>query len=1107
VIKLSNNYRDLQDERAHARTIYKTTSTGNCDDIRYGPTPSRLTSFPHLTSTTNEWYYADQAHWYIFNDPENECTVHSTPVGSYPGESPIDIDADNVLETENSTIELTGFNVSRKNVEILNSGHGIEITVCPGSSYDCGATASFGTWPKVLRGISSDSEIDTYYLTHIEIHWGSDNSRGSEHAVCGNSAAAELQMYFTTVEETTGNRRDPKSGLKYVAISTMIEGGATEDNENYSAIFNHIPSIKDYVDYVDIQLDSLLADDYDTKYFTYAGSLTSPPCSQQITWYVGENSVQVSDAQLNLLREAIFYNHAHDTSYQALLFPFVAMVLGTATEHFIDHYSPQVPYTVAILLEGYILDVLASIDRKKVSIIGSGADHDDESIDVYVWPQDDSIMQRSIDMWANIDGHLLLYGFLPALIFGEAMTLNVHMFSQTFYQCLLLACPGVLLGTFATGYCALGIFPYEWSFNFAMVFGSILAATDPVAVVSLLKSVGASSKLTMQITGESLMNDGTAIVLFTLFMRLNDHEELAPADILVFFLQMTIGGPLIGICIGLVAVMWMSNARRRFSYSDIRVQTSITICIAYITFFLAESEAKASGVLCTVTSALVLAKYGWPLIVSHTTIENVWRAIEYFGNTLIFFIAGVISRRAMSSPNIFPRDFGLCIIMYLLVMAIRATMLTLFYPALKRLGYSTNPKDTFFMGWGGLRGAVGLALAIYVKGHIEDEKAGDQLVFHIAGVSFLTLVVNGASSAYILRRFGMIGLPEIKRRMVDEVQKRVIEWAKKDYNKACIFVNYEASDALKHVSIFSPLDKMNRSQLFQSRRFITEDVYHEKKMYENEEVKKILRASSLNPNQNLVKLLRESFLRIVRAHYWEMVDEGHLPATGRTIIELLRSIDISLDETNIPLHDWNILLPNIGCTENDVLCDDVLACVDWVLPNSVTWDNELLYLLNFKQKETAYHICHGFIHGHVHAQKQIAIYHGAEESVDTPEEATVILESLKLVDLAQRELNKLNPDLIKHIKTMFVADTLIKQQQQYIHKLIEQGILASTEAEEILHQLEEDASNVSKARKLRAHAANETSTGDDSGSVSITIEFAADQNYQESLSYDSSQIM
>merc|ERR1719419_622955 len=444
--------------------------------------------------------------------------------------------------------------------------------------------------------------------------------------------------------------------------------------------------------------------------------------------------------------------------------------MGTATEHLRDHYAPSIPYTVAIFLEGLIVDWLAEWDRKYTLVsITSSKSHTEETVYLYVWPDDDWTMQKSIDMWAAIDGHLLLYTFLPALLFGEAMTLNVHMFMQTFFQCLLLACPGVLLGTFATGFAAMKILPYDWNFNFAMAFGSILAATDPVAVVALLKSVGASSKLTMQITGESLMNDGTAIVLFSLFMKFYDDEHLNNSEIALFFLQMTVAGPLIGVGLGLAAVLWIRSARRRYSHSDITVQTSVTICCAYMAFFLAESESGSSGVLCTVATALVLSKYGWPLIISHETIENVWHAVEYVGNTLIFFLAGVITRRTFTSIYISSRDYGICCIMYLVMMAIRFFMIFLFYPLLSRMGYGTSPKDAFFMGYGGLRGAVGLALAISVKASIDDERAADQLLFLVAGLAFLTLIINGTTSGMLLNKFRMVGMPELKKQMVKEV--------------------------------------------------------------------------------------------------------------------------------------------------------------------------------------------------------------------------------------------------------------------------------------------------------------------------------------------------
>lgn len=84
----------------------------------------------------------------------------------------------------------------------------------------------------------------------------------------------------------------------------------------------------------------------------------------------------------------------------------------------------------------------------------------------------------------------LLFGFLPALLFGDTMILNTHIFRKCFWQCVLLACPGVLMGTFAMGFAAYYLLPYKWPLYLCLAFGSITSATDPVAVVALLKSVG-----------------------------------------------------------------------------------------------------------------------------------------------------------------------------------------------------------------------------------------------------------------------------------------------------------------------------------------------------------------------------------------------------------------------------------------------------------------------------------------------------------------------------------------------------------------------------------------------------------------------------------------
>jgi NhaP-type Na+/H+ or K+/H+ antiporter len=132
-----------------------------------------------------------------------------------------------------------------------------------------------------------------------------------------------------------------------------------------------------------------------------------------------------------------------------------------------------------------------------------------------------------------------------------------------FPQALLLAGPGVLVGAYLMGsfvfYCVPSI---HWSWNLCMLFGSILSATDPVAVVALLKDAGASPKLTILIIGESLMNDGTAMVLFTLYYNIMKGEKYSVGDILLFFMEEVLGAPLLGMALGLVAVYCLSKVNR-----------------------------------------------------------------------------------------------------------------------------------------------------------------------------------------------------------------------------------------------------------------------------------------------------------------------------------------------------------------------------------------------------------------------------------------------------------------------------------------------------------------------------------------------------------------
>merc|ERR1719326_1634762 len=116
--------------------------------------------------------------------------------------------------------------------------------------------------------------------------------------------------------------------------------------------------------------------------------------------------------------------------------------------------------------------------------------------------------------------------------------MKTSLFRKCFGQIAILACPGVLLGTFLVGSFAMYVLPYPWDWPVALTFGSVMSATDPVAVVALFNTLGVSPRLTMLVSGESLLNDGTAICVFMLMMSIIHGAEASASNVLSFFVHM-----------------------------------------------------------------------------------------------------------------------------------------------------------------------------------------------------------------------------------------------------------------------------------------------------------------------------------------------------------------------------------------------------------------------------------------------------------------------------------------------------------------------------------------------------------------------------------------
>eukprot|EP01060_Flectonema_neradi_P016074 TRINITY_DN2267_c1_g1_i2.p1 TRINITY_DN2267_c1_g1~~TRINITY_DN2267_c1_g1_i2.p1 ORF type:complete len:1348 (+),score=249.35 TRINITY_DN2267_c1_g1_i2:43-4086(+) len=389
----------------------------------------------------------------------------------------------------------------------------------------------------------------------------------------------------------------------------------------------------------------------------------------------------------------------------------------------------------------------------------------------------------------NIDPHLMFYIFLPILIFESAFATDFHVFKKVKLHCIILAGPGLIICSGLTALCAKFIFTeYKWNTVTCLLFGCMLSATDPVAVVALLKELGAAPTISQLIEGESLLNDGTAIVFFNLFEAGVAKGEVKEGmgEIILIMIKVAGGGAVLGWVVGII----VKNCIKRV-FNDPEIEITLTLVAAYATFFCAEAYLYVSGVLGLVVMGMYLAYHSHVISpeVEHS-LHHFWEIIVYIGNTMIFAIAGiVISEKAFEQINGY--DFYYLLINYLLLNLIRGFSLFLLRPLMNFKGtYQLDWRNGLLCTWGGLRGAVGLALALIVAG---DEKIacysvgneelkflGGRFLFHVAGIVILTLCVNGVTTGMLVSKLGLGEVAEDRKRAMHRTYGDLVKYIDDD---------------------------------------------------------------------------------------------------------------------------------------------------------------------------------------------------------------------------------------------------------------------------------------------------------------------------------------
>jgi len=348
---------------------------------------------------------------------------------------------------------------------------------------------------------------------------------------------------------------------------------------------------------------------------------------------------------------------------------------------------------------------------------------------------------------------IILFLILPTLLFEAAINIHFDTLKKNLVPILVLATFGLMISMIIVGVVLSNFTPL--SLGVALLFGALISATDPVAVIALFKELGVPDRLGTLVDGESLFNDATAIVVFHILLGVvltggAFSTGLIAGGVLDFFIVF-FGGLAIGVALG-AAVLWLVS----LAAGDHLVQIALTAVVAYVAFIIADHVLHVSGVMAVVGAGVYGAWRGARLFDEQMrqVVRSYWEFAAFVANSLIFLLIGLTEYQVLEDLSRFHEHIAYVLIAIVTVIAARAIVVYGLSPLNNRLS-KAEPMDLPYqtiMFWGGLRGAIPLALVLGLPADFEHRVL---LLDLTLGVVLFSLLVQGTTIGKLLKTFNL----------------------------------------------------------------------------------------------------------------------------------------------------------------------------------------------------------------------------------------------------------------------------------------------------------------------------------------------------------------
>jgi CPA1 family monovalent cation:H+ antiporter len=425
----------------------------------------------------------------------------------------------------------------------------------------------------------------------------------------------------------------------------------------------------------------------------------------------------------------------------------------------------------------------------------------------------------------SLTPELLFFVFLPPLLFESAFHLNFRRLKKDAIIISLFATLGVVITTFII---ALGVhFLLGVPIWISLLFGSVVASTDPIAVIAIFKEMGAPNRLLQLVDAESMMNDGTSIILSRLILSFMSFGFASSSIVWTGpnFLFVFLGGAAFGSLVAFLGSYLIKQLK-----DEIFIEVTISFLIAFLSFIIAEEYLKVSGVVSTVTAGIVLGNFGIQRFSPRikTFVNEIWEYIAFVANSLVFLLVGITFGVELLIYN-----YMAIIIAFILMLIARTVSVYLIgymYNKSKLCHDKIPTKWLHIINWGGLRGSLPIAIILSLPSEITENT---QLLNLTVGVVLLSLLVNGLSIKSLIK-FLKIDQPSILEQAHSEITKTLLLHRSRKH--IGYLTNYKKAFSLDHKvdkdykskigKIFSNLEKISKENQETVKKAMYQMAFH-----------------------------------------------------------------------------------------------------------------------------------------------------------------------------------------------------------------------------------------------------------------------------------------